>query len=243
MKYKKRIRVSGMSNLRDLGGYETKEGIVAWKKLYRGDLPLCSEADWQKLQEEHNIRHIIDLRSTAEKTTQDYLPPKSINVTHFPLIKEIEHAKMREEGKAFFLKSMAEQYLNIVLSNPEGLVEILTTIIKGLQTGSVLYHCTAGKDRTGIVTFFLYHLLGVDASDILADYQVSSTYNLYGNNVGNTLLKELSQSETKWMHSQPENLGCLMEYFEEHDMEAFLLQHGMDKELLKALQSMCIQLS
>lgn len=233
MECKKRIKIAGMSNLRDLGGYEVAQGVIAWQKLYRSDLPLCKEDGWKQLIEEQHLATIIDLRSTAEKQMQDYQVPKEIEGYHIPLIKEMEHMELNKEaGKEFFMRSMGEQYLNMVLGNPEGVVSVLTMIVKGLKKGSVLYHCTAGKDRTGIISFFLYRLLGVDCADILADYQVSSTYNLYANQVENTLLKELSKTETQWMHSQPENLGALMEYFEREDMEQFLIQHGMKAELL-----------
>lgn len=242
MECKKRIKVTGMNNLRDLGGYEGTGGMVAWQKLYRSDLPLCNEDGWKQLMQKQHLATIIDLRSTAEKQMQDYQTPDGIKKYHIPLIKEMEHMELNKEaGKEFFMRSMGEQYLNMVLGNPEGVVSILTTVTQGLKKGSVLFHCTAGKDRTGIISFFLYELLGVDRADILADYQVSSTYNLYANPVENTLLKELSKTETQWMHSQPENLGALMAYFEKEDMEHFLIQHGMEAALLDDFKQQMIE--
>ena len=54
--------------------------------------------------------------------------------------------------------------------------------MEGLSKGPVVFHCTAGKDRTGVLAAILLLRLGVDEEDIIADYQVSFTYNRRGMN-------------------------------------------------------------
>lgn len=240
MKKLKRIPFEGMSNLRDLGGYAAGDGMTRWHTFYRCDLPLCDKAGWNTLYDVYGIRCVIDLRSSAEVNYQTYeYQHPNMNILHRPLIKEdvdIKHMSSNE----MFRRSMAESYLMMVEVNPEGVVQILEDIAENLQKGAILYHCTAGKDRTGIISFFLYTLAGVSCADIMADYQVSSTYNLYGNDSTNHLLKDLHEQKTDWMHSQPENLGALIDYFMEHDIETWLIEHGMKQESIKQIKKMMI---
>lgn len=232
---KRRWSIAGCQNLRDLGGYETKDKrITRWNTCFRCDLPLCDKEGWNTLYEELGVRTIIDLRSNAERAYQDYAyNEERIHVLCLPLLKE-EHFKYvrKNEYKEKFEQSISEKYLDIVLSNPEGIVQILMEIHKAFTKGAVLFHCTAGKDRTGILSFFLLWLAQVESVDIMADYQVSSTYTLYGNISTNTLLKELQKYDTSWMHAQPEALGALIDYFSKYDMKEFLVQYGMtNKEI------------
>ncbi|MCB6602772.1 tyrosine-protein phosphatase, partial [Erysipelatoclostridium ramosum] len=68
-------------------------------------------------------------------------------------------------------------------SVPEAVCAALRHIKATRQTGhAVLFHCTAGKDRTGILAALLLKLCGVCNEDILADYQISATYNAAGVN-------------------------------------------------------------
>ena len=236
----KRIPLEGVSNLRDLGGYATQGGSTRWHTCYRCDLPLCTKEGWNTLYDVYGVRCIIDLRSSAETKYQTYTyEHPDMALLHHPLIKEDIDLK-NMSGAEVFQRSMADSYLLMVETNPEGVVAILEDIAKYLQKGAVIYHCTAGKDRTGIITFFLYSLVGVASADIMADYQVSSTYNYYGNGSTNNLLKDLQKENTTWMHSQPENLGSLFAYFMEHDMESWLMEHGMKQESINQIKKMMI---
>lgn len=234
MKNLKRIKLDGCNNLRDLGGYEGVLGSTRWHTCYRCDLPLLNKEGWDYLYENCNLRCVIDLRSSAEQEMQTYDNQNSnINYIHIPLIKE----EARQDGMKAFAQSMAESYLQIILHAPENVVSVLTQIATTLQQdGAVLYHCTAGKDRTGIISFILLRLCGVENSDIMADYQVSSTYNFYGNSSSNELLKAMANTQSEWMHSNPEALGNLISYFAEHDIEDFLLEHGMRQEDIKIIK-------
>ena len=55
-------------------------------------------------------------------------------------------------------------------------------VMEGVTQGAVVFHCTAGKDRTGVLAAMLLLLLGVAEEDIIADDQVSFTYNRRGVN-------------------------------------------------------------
>ncbi|MCI7472655.1 MAG: tyrosine-protein phosphatase [Clostridiales bacterium] len=164
----RRIVLGKMLNLRDLGGYPTAEGkTTRWGTLLRGDNPAgLSDADVGQLLE-RNITTIIDLRSPAER---DFLPDELANRPgfsyHFIPMSGGEKLPNEEEliGLGYFR----------TLERKDTIRSVLETIADA--PGGVLFHCMAGKDRTGCIAALLLTLAGVDRLDILADYQVSQTY-------------------------------------------------------------------
>lgn len=241
---RRRIPLAGCRNLRDLGGYVTRQQVCTkWNILYRSDLPLCEEKEWNYLYEELHVRCVIDLRSQAEQAFQPYLhKQEGIDYISIPLLQESFSYQHHEEAAGLSLKeSIARNYVDIVLSYPEGITAVLIAVARNLPKGAVLFHCTSGKDRTGIVAFFLLWLVQTMPEDIMADYQISSTYLYYGNSSIDTLVKELQSYDTSWMHTQPEALGALLAYFTAHDMEAFLQEHGMEKAYISYLKEYLIE--
>ena len=164
----RRIVLGKMLNLRDLGGYPTAEGrTTRWGTLLRGDNPMgLSDADAAWLLE-RGFTTVIDLRSPAER---DHLPDELENRPgfsyHFIPMSGGEKLPNEEEliGLGYFR----------TLERKEIVRTVLETIAKA--PGGVLFHCMAGKDRTGCIAALLLTLAGVDKLDILADYQVSELY-------------------------------------------------------------------
>lgn len=238
--HKKRLVITGCQNLRDLGGFETKSNrITKWQTIYRGDMPMCNEEGWKRLYEEANVRCVIDLRSFAERTFQPYsFYHEQITYLAIPLLSEtqITWDQTIETKQQTLPHSMAEKYLDIVLSNPTTIVQILLEIERHVSNGAIFIHCTAGKDRTGILSFFLLWLAGVRSVDMMADYQVSSTYAYYGNSSIGDAVKQLQAYDTSWMHAQPEALGLLIDYFTQHSMEGFLIENGMSWKTIQSLK-------
>lgn len=164
----RRIVLEKMLNLRDLGGYPTADGrTTRWGVLLRGDNPMgLTDADAQLLLE-RNITTIIDLRSPAEaRQFPDELTACSDFSCHFIPMSTGEKLPNEEEliGLGYFR----------TLERKDTIRSVLETIADA--PGGVLFHCMAGKDRTGCIAALLLTLAGVDRLDILADYQVSQTY-------------------------------------------------------------------
>ncbi len=164
----RRIVLGKMLNLRDLGGYPTADGrITRWGSLLRGDNPMgLTDADAAWLLE-RGFTTVIDLRSPAE---QDHLPDELANRPgfsyHFIPMSSGEKLPNEEEliGLGYFRTLERKQTIRSVLET-----------IAAAPDG-VLFHCMAGKDRTGCIAALLLTLAGVDRLDILADYQVSELY-------------------------------------------------------------------
>jgi protein-tyrosine phosphatase len=163
------IRLEGCLNFRDLGGYPTEDGrTVRWRQLFRSDaLHLLTPADVACIRDELEIGDVIDLRSSGERHAQarDHLAGEPIRCHHLPLFDGDVRAA---EGARPAGRSLAELYVMMAEGARAAIARVITTI--AAAPGPVLFHCAAGKDRTGVVSAVLFGLLGVRDELIVADY-------------------------------------------------------------------------
>jgi len=162
----RRIVCKNVKNLRDLGGFLTKENkITKFNSIYRSDLPKEMSQEEIKYLLDNNLKTVIDFRKKEE------LDRKS-NCLNIP---EIDYYNVNLLGDKCPNEEsdIPKGYIDI-LSNIDTMYEVFN-IIKN-STGGILYNCSAGKDRTGVVSMLLLLLAQVYEDDIIADYQISYTY-------------------------------------------------------------------
>lgn len=150
----------------------TRDGkIVRWGKAFRsGALPLLTEAD-NGLVEQLGVGTVVDLRSIEERE----INPDTIDDREGALFVSNDYGM-----KALMAPMMARKGEHIY----EGMEVLLAPQYRSLyrrimaegsgEEGAVLYHCSAGQDRTGVATALLYDVLGVDRETILEDYHLST---------------------------------------------------------------------
>ncbi|SEW03645.1 tyrosine-protein phosphatase [[Clostridium] fimetarium] len=224
MKYFRRYPFINAYNIRDLGGYPTNDGgVTRFGVFYRADsLANISKDEWKRL-EHMNVKTIIDLRSTKEKVSQAYTTTPSIHYLHMPMLDEKQNNSILEatmhkySSPDEFKKSMSEGYVTLFKNNIHNIMQIIKTIASALENGSVLFHCTAGKDRTGILAALLLYLCKVDLVDISADYQITYTYNLK-----NPIMYEAIQLYGDLLRSDADNIEALILYFHTQNIETSL---------------------
>ena len=161
------------SNFRDIGGYVTKDGgVVRWGKVYRsGAQPLLTDADLA-LVDQLDIGTVVDLRSLEERQINpDTIDDRegALFVSNDYSMKALMGPMMARKGEHIYEgmeKLLAPQY--------RSLYRRIMAEGDGDDEGAVLYHCSAGQDRTGVATALLYDMLGVDRETILADYHLST---------------------------------------------------------------------
>jgi len=163
------IPLDGCLNFRDLGGYPTADGrVVRWRRVFRSDaLHLLSPSDISRLLDDLRVRDVIDLRSSAELRSegQGPLAEHDVRLHHVPLF----DGEVREEDRERAAQiSLADRYVFLTEVAGERIARVVTTIA-GADAGAV-FHCAAGKDRTGVISAILLCLLGVPDEVIVADY-------------------------------------------------------------------------
>jgi protein tyrosine/serine phosphatase len=163
------IALEGCLNFRDLGGYPTADGrIVRWRQVFRSDaLHLLTAADVAHLRDELRVRDVIDLRSSAELRSEGRgaLGEEDVRFHHVPLFDGEVRSEDRERAAQI---SLADRYVFLTQLAGERIGRVITTIAQA-DAGAV-FHCAAGKDRTGVISAILLGLLGVSDEVIVADY-------------------------------------------------------------------------
>jgi protein-tyrosine phosphatase len=159
-------------NFRDLGGYDTVDGrSVRWGAVFRsGSLHRMTATDIE-IASRLGIRTVIDLRSTAELDRgSSYAGRSDLAFHHAPLFEndDLPFTWAEIDTPA---PPPGEDYVAIADKGARSLAAALGAIAEGDH--AVVFHCAAGKDRTGILSALLLSSLGVPDRSIVADYQLS----------------------------------------------------------------------
>ncbi len=166
------LPLEGASNFRDLGGHRGADGArVVRGRVFRADaLHRLGEADSSVL-DPLGIEVVFDLRSERELEndgTGDFVAGRRhvhvplVQISLSPFSPEIDWANLQ----------LQERYVEMLHEGGESMRRIFGWLASD-ESGACVFHCTGGKDRTGVVAAVLLRLLGVSQADVIADYAVS----------------------------------------------------------------------
>ena len=165
----------GCYNVRDLGGIALADGgTTRWGAAVRADsLHKLTAAGWGALVE-HGIRTVIDLRNDFERVPDVAARPREVVTVHLPLdgFEDREFWDPIVAGPQFGTPLYYRGHLERM---PERSAAVLHAIARA-RPGGVAVHCVGGRDRTGQITILLLALLGADADQIVADYELSDEH-------------------------------------------------------------------
>ena len=168
--YDRHIPLEGAVNFRDLGGYETTDGRkIRWRTLFRADgLSRLTDQDRAAIRQ-LGVATVIDLRSSHEVAGGRF-PVEDIPVGfhHFPLLEDVPDP----DQFTYTPGLLASSYRAMTRDAGPQIAEILS-IVARRHAHPVIVHCTAGKDRTGVLVAVLLGVLGVPESTIIDDYALS----------------------------------------------------------------------
>lgn len=177
----KHLPMTGAYNLRDLGGIRTQDGrYVKWGLLFRSDdLSDLTPSDVIYLNR-IPINSVVDFRSEREmKSAPDRLPLSVSNVYELPLNPgnlTFEYAKNAPHD-IDFNRYMIDLYRELVSDSIcINRYREFFQLLLDTENAPLIYHCSAGKDRTGMATVFVLYALGVEEDVIMRDYLLSNTY-------------------------------------------------------------------
>ena len=194
------IVLEGCFNFRELGGYETSDGRrVKSGVLFRsGNLSRLTESDKEALKG-LGIKHIVDLRDDDEIEKHPDPAIDGAKWHHIPLIKDEKVVRQAGDLNQFESKLVGSKPGEMLISlnrglvaNTAGFAEVFKILLMDPDK-PLLFHCMAGKDRTGAVAALLLSALGIPQSVIEADY-------MYTNNS----LKEMERGFAEIGYSMPD---------------------------------------
>jgi protein-tyrosine phosphatase len=159
-------------NFRDLGGYECVDGRrVRWSSVFRSDaLHRLTDADLE-VARGLGLRTIIDLRSTAELDRHGrFAHADDMAFHHLPFF-EADSAPFKWAERDDPEPPPGIEYVAIATCARRSIAAALQVLAEGEY--AVVFHCGAGKDRTGILAALILSSLGVPDQVIVADYHLS----------------------------------------------------------------------
>jgi protein tyrosine/serine phosphatase len=154
---------------------------VAWRRLFRsGELRHSTEEDVARLRRETGLASVLDLREDMEIKEErvKLLSEGGIRYHNVPLITGGRGPASEDEDELFKrFTNMGEFYMYLLGYEDfsEKLVRALE-IIANSENHPILFHCTVGKDRTGILAAAVLNILGVADEDIISDYNLTTRH-------------------------------------------------------------------
>jgi protein-tyrosine phosphatase len=160
-------------NVRDLGGYRIVDGgITRWGALLRSDTLTRLSPDGCAALIEYGVRTIIDLRSPDEIASDHHPFAESSNAITYHALPLFADRDPNTASWITSARSLAEMYEVTLTQSQARIIQALRTIANA-DPGAVLFHCHAGKDRTGLIAMFVLAIAGVPDETIIADYTLS----------------------------------------------------------------------
>jgi protein-tyrosine phosphatase len=217
--------------VRDLGGLRTHAGrTTRWGAVVRSDdLDRLTDAGWSAL-EGYGVRTIVDLRNDEERT----LRPRTVTTVPVPL----DHSDDTDFWEACWadeLDGSPLYYLPFLDRKPERCAAAVAAIAQA-DPGAVVFHCGAGRDRTGLVSVLLLALAGVVPEDIVADYELSNVrlrrfWAVHGEEDQSAVIADILRRKNTSARE------LLLELLASLDVEAYLRSGGLGDEDLAAVQT------
>jgi protein-tyrosine phosphatase len=191
------LSVSTISNARELGGYKTLDGkTVCCGKLFRsGALTDASLGDIAFLKEKYRLFAIIDMRASYETATDPEPTWEGIQSYRCKILDEqlMEQrtkpiADILMDASADPIKKMVALLQSGIVSDKmyveflhaktgkEGYREFFSILLHAPEDSAVLWHCTHGKDRTGVAAMLLLGTLNVDEETIMEDFLLTNVF-------------------------------------------------------------------
>jgi len=169
---KRHLALSGAYNFRDLGGYRTRSGATTkWRRIIRADSPhRLSKQDIDKLLGQ-GLTSVIDMRSNNEikSAPNPFAVHSRVNYQNIGLFDHLAPNAMPDDNRRPSNDPLLDFYVTTLANRQSAIRDVLNAIATA-QKGAVMFHCTAGKDRTGLISALLLGLVEVKEEEIISDY-------------------------------------------------------------------------
>jgi protein-tyrosine phosphatase len=235
---RRHLPLEGAYNVRDIGGYGTVDGrTTRWGILFRADGLHRLPPDAQARLHAQGVKTVVDLRRSDELEAAPNVFAKSSQVTYHHMSLLIDKPPVLVENP----RSLIDIY-RIILDDRQDQVRTVLSTFAAPEGLPGVVHCTAGKDRTGVIVALILGLCGVPHDTIVADYALTSTY------LGEAFMEEARQRAVKrgfiWEHYQPmvmcppENMEATLHHLDTTygGFEAYADHIGFAEEQIRRLR-------
>lgn len=167
------IPLPGTYNLRDLGGYPTgSDTSTIQRRFLRADSLHALGEDGIQTLVNYGVTTVIDLRHRLElaDAPNPFTQHETVAYANIPIFEPPQEQVQRQFRMP---DSLPQMYRDLLDSRQPAFLQVFTTIATA-PPGTVLFHCTVGKDRTGLVAALLLSIAGVEADLIAEDYSQSA---------------------------------------------------------------------
>lgn len=229
------IPLEKMVNTRDLGGYETQSGSYSKNHKYiRASSPANASLKDIKELKEYGVKVVIGLRSDFEKEHQKnpFQNDSDIIFYEVNLFDSSTASVVPEEVKQY--QDLGGVYIYMLEGMKEKFKEIFDIFLKH-PYDCILFHCSAGKDRTGMTAALLLDLIGCHEYDIVKDYSESYENNLEINESLSAMMKD--EEAKQYLKSSPRYMMEFLDYLREHygSAKEYLVEIGLQNDEIDQL--------
>ncbi len=184
------MSVFSLANIRDLAKVRLHSGALREKQLYRSDDVSTIDSRAAHALHAEGIRHVFDLRGAPEQQMTGRGPLETLTgYHHLPFVLSPTHDPARTDSTgemgnpeapspaispALTPEAVGHWYLTVTLDSSEVIISGLDTLSR--LEGAAVFHCAAGKDRTGIFAASVLSIVGAPDDEIVDDYHASEQH-------------------------------------------------------------------
>jgi len=245
-----RLLFEGSYNFRDLGGFETIDGFTTkYNLIFRSDaLHEMTDADSEIFQNELKITTVIDMRTdnAIQKEGLGKVINENIKRIHIPLFSDSDATEWSQKERAPEEPAdLVAFYIWVMEKSGDQIVDVIENLIKTDDSVPAVFHCFAGKDRTGIIAAVVLSLLNVHEDHIVDDYAESHKYK-------HKILERMKRSMTEenyekfpkeLMDAYPETLVAVLQYINNTygSMKAYALSKGLSNDSIIRMKNLFLE--
>ena len=221
-------------NLRELGGMPLNDGrTFASGRFWRSSSPSRLSPDEVSAIRDAGVTTVIDFRSVQEL--------ERCGITDFHSIPLFagDPSNFKDKAMAFLKDNTLGDFYVIMINKLAKEIAQVMRILKDVS-GITLFHCTHGKDRTGVITAILYLLAGACQEDIISNYKIS--YELI-KPVVDPIIERAPDVMKHALRSDESNMETFLDYIDKTyngDITSYLRSAGLTNEEISDLRSKCI---
>jgi protein-tyrosine phosphatase len=171
------VPLTGAYNFRDLGGYPTEDGRRTVRgRLFRSDtLQELTAEDVAHVRDRLGVRTVLDLRSGAEVAQEGRGPLEHQSALRYENVPFLPDREEKDAVPAKVGSDLTRLYLHILEDRSQHVVRALTILAEPGAPPAV-FHCAAGKDRTGLLAALVLRIAGVTEEAVVEDYAATSDH-------------------------------------------------------------------